>query len=83
MCQKFVVLFKFGVSFLANKHLFIDTRSGSTVVEHSPYHPKDEGYSPAHATETYREKKNKAIRNFFYSLLVIAKCFRQQLIVSN
>jgi hypothetical protein len=83
MCQKYVDLFKFGVSFLANKHLFIDTRSGSTVVEHSTYHPKDEGYSPAYATETWREKKNKGIRENVYSLLAIAKCFRQQLIGSN
>jgi hypothetical protein len=54
-----------GYLFWQNKDLFIAASSGSAVVEHSPYHPKDEGYSPAYATETYREKKNKAVRNFF------------------
>jgi hypothetical protein len=33
--------------------------SGSTVVEHSPHHPKVEGLSPATAADTGRDKMAK------------------------
>ncbi len=39
--------------------------SGSTVVEHSPNHPKVEGLSPATADSTRREKNGKFLDNIF------------------